>query len=84
MWKNSKDGYERNPIDPNYQVTIIAFGMDGNEDLEFLQKVREEEKKKNKLWNPYLGRLAQARAFYTSLGRNKQSFNRNRNLLVER
>ena len=71
MWKNStKDGYERNPIDPDYQVTFLKFGMVGREDLEFLQKIMKLENDRNEAWNPYIKRLAQAEKFY--LKHNKQ------------
>ena len=68
-WKNSKDSHVRNPIDPDYQVAMITFGMEGNEDLEFLQKMREKEDEKNLPFNPYSSRLALAENFYESLPR---------------
>ena len=58
MWKNSKDGFERNPIEPHYQVTFISFGINDKEDLEFLKKIRNlEEGKDWKAWNHYKKRI---------------------------
>ena len=73
-WKNSKDSHVRNPIDLDYQVAMITFGMEGNEDLEFLQKMREKEDEKNLPFNPYSSRLALAENFYESLPKKKTPF----------
>ena len=73
MWKNSKDVYERNPIEPDYQVTFIAFGIDDKKDLEFLKKIRKLEDEKDKAWNPYKERLAAAEKFYNSHNRKRKS-----------
>ena len=74
MWKNSKDSHVRNPIDPDYQVTMITFGMEGNDDLQFLQKMRKKEDEKNLPFNPYSSRLALAENFYKSFLRMKTPF----------
>ena len=66
MWKNAKDGFKRNPIDPNYQVTFIAFGMNDKDDLEFLKKILKLEDGKDQAWTVYKERLAKAKKFYYS------------------
>ena len=72
MWKNSPDGHKRNPIAPDYQITMITYGIDGNDDLEFLQRMRKQEAEKKLDFNPYFRRLVLAEAFYT-LKKNKKS-----------
>ena len=73
MWKSSKDGYERNPIEPDYQVTFITFGIDDKEGFEFLQKILKLENDKDEAWNPYKGRLARAKNTYYFLSQRRKS-----------
>ena len=73
IWKNSADAYEKNTIDPDYQAAIIGFGIDNNEDLEFLQNVTKLENEKENAWNDYKTRLALAAQLYNSYkGKQKQ------------
>ena len=73
MWKNSKDAYERNPIEPDYQVTFISFGIDDKEDLEFLQKILKLENDKDKAWNPYKERLVNSEKSYYIVSQKRKS-----------
>ena len=58
-WKKKK-----NPIAPDYQVPIIAFGMTRDDYYTFIDTKIQDEAKKTKGWNPYLRRLIQAALWY--------------------